>query len=174
NGQTKYEYSYNENSELDGLYMKYEENGRICQKGTMIEGEKDGFWIDYTMRSHLEGTYVKGKKEGLWKNYYLPDYAYKHSYLSIEENYKDGELYLKKVYLATGELSSIWTYENGECTKLTFYNSEGGLALINYYYKDGMGKQRTEYFTDNGSLEKTVFFDDFGYRTHTDYHRENN
>ncbi|MEN8929003.1 MAG: toxin-antitoxin system YwqK family antitoxin [Flavobacteriales bacterium] len=169
NGQTKYEYNYNENSEFDGLYMSYEENGRIRQKGTMIEGEKDGFWIDYEMRSHLEGTYVKGRKEGLWKNYYLPDYAFKHSFLSMEESYKNGELYLSKRYSSTGKLSQIRNYENGECTKLTLYDNEGGLIFIQYFDKNWNGAQKTEYFNDNGSLKKTVFYLKNGARKRTEY-----
>jgi antitoxin component YwqK of YwqJK toxin-antitoxin module len=52
--------------ELDGPYEDYHQNGQLWEKGTYIDGKKDGPWVAYnedgTVMKRYTGTYKNGVK----------------------------------------------------------------------------------------------------------------
>ena len=68
---------------MEGLFKKYDENGRLEEIRNYDEGKHIGFWPNGDIRFEEEGTFKDGKKEGLWKSYF------KDGQLREEINFKN-------------------------------------------------------------------------------------
>ena len=86
NGNKFAEYTINENEQIDGEYLGWSKSGYLEVKGFLVNGEKDGAWIERDSK----GNYINGIKDGIWTHWYSFGEAYK------EEIYEDGVLIEKK------------------------------------------------------------------------------
>jgi len=68
NGQLEHESNY-VNGEREGLYRTWYENGQLKREGNYLNGEMEGLYHTWHENGELkeEGKYLNGKAEGLWR-----------------------------------------------------------------------------------------------------------
>ncbi len=113
-----------ENNKKSGEWKFYDENGKLRQIGSYMDGKREGEWKHYHKNGKLSdiGSYRDGKQEGGWKEY------------DESGELRDGEW---KRYYENGELLSIGSYKAGKKEgEFKFYRDNGKLLLI-FHYRNG-------------------------------------
>lgn len=145
-------------------------------EGTVLNGLKDGTWIEYHNGSmHLPKVivnYAKGKKNGLYieidktgsivkkagyKNDVLDGQMgewYRGGRLSKLNTYKDGVLDGEQILcFEKGGTLEVANYKDGLRDGLTTWYSESGQKKMTIEYKKGQFEGKQETFHPNGSLK---------------------
>ena len=125
------------NSEREGLWRFWHENGQLEQEGNYLNGEMEGLWRFWHENGQLsqEGNYLNGKVEGLRR------WWYENGQLEQEENSVNGEREgLRRTWYENGELKQEGNYVNGK--------AEG---LYRSWYENGQLNQEGNYL--NGKVE---------------------
>lgn len=87
----------------------YWENGKQKVQGTLINGERDGYWIEYNSdgTKSMEGEYELGLNVGLWK------YYCKHGLLSKEVKWLNDKIEGIYLYFPDGSLEAYVLFDYG-------------------------------------------------------------
>ncbi|WP_299818052.1 toxin-antitoxin system YwqK family antitoxin [uncultured Pontibacter sp.] len=154
------------NDLLNGSYELKDSTGVLISKGTFLNDEKHGHWIEGYSREladgtkarlYFEGEYLNGKEEGKW-------IAYFDRNIIVETlNFKAGELngeYI--VWNKLGKPSEIKILRDGNLEQLTTYDSAGEKPLTKYeIYNESSASlmcRQTEYLSDKTiSQEYRIF-----------------
>lgn len=151
-----YESIYYKSDVLHGPCLVKDSAGTIIYKGTFVNGEKEGEWLEsrYMNPTFSEpyyltekGNYKNGKRTGKWKEYIKEDFIW-----TISE-YLEGKLNGKAIsYHKNGIIDEIKVFNNDYLISLIIYDSTGESINITYdilketdtYLK----VKKTEYFID--------------------------
>ena len=98
--KSKYDQGRIQNGLKVDYWIRYHLNGQLRNKGSWIEGWKDGEWVHYSTNGQLKSkeTWKDGEKDGPWVSYW-----------------DDGQLFSKGIY-KDGEKDGPWVshYDNGQ------------------------------------------------------------
>jgi len=129
--QKVYQTAYFKNDELHGPYEARDSTGKTTTKGTFINGEKDGQWLesyvsDGSKGEHYyvfqRGNYSNGKRIGIWDEYIKDDFIF------TKYSYANGNLDGKTVdYNSQHKPREEKFFENGKLKTLITYDSLGGI-----------------------------------------------
>jgi antitoxin component YwqK of YwqJK toxin-antitoxin module len=149
------------NSEREGLWRFWHENGQLEQEGNYLNGEMEGLWRFWHENGQLsqEGNYLNGKVEGLRR------WWYENGQLSQEGNYLNGkEEGLLRTWYENGQQRSEGNYLNGKLEGLLrLWHENGQLqdegnylnfkreGLFRSWYENGQLKQEGNHV--NGERE---------------------
>ena len=95
---------------LDSSYKEWFDNGKLKGEGNYINGKKEGIWKEWFDNGKLkgEGNYINGKKEGIWKGWH------ENGQLELQANYMNGKLEgLYRRWGENGKLNNSTKYRNG-------------------------------------------------------------
>lgn len=138
---------------------KTKDSGHVISRGSFVNGQKDGAWIEYHNRDQKFGpiietmtTYKNGVKHGAEMKidpsgrvqemaFYVngklqgPRSKYQHTSTVEEVTYKDGILHgPKKTYYQTGTLQMEVNFKNGKRHGTErFYNQQGDIMMQNEF-----------------------------------------
>jgi len=179
-------------SNWDGPWSQYYENGQLMSKGTYKDGKAIGDWKEYYENGNLKnetthdysgrevlsvsyfengqishkGYTINHYRTGFWEVYY--DNGQLLRRWQVDETKKDGD---EIVYFKDGSIASQRSYENGTRvgTWLSYYEN-GNLEWRTTYKENEIIKD--EYFHKNGNpsmlidktggRRKTIFYDESG------------
>lgn len=176
-GELNSNYAYNDDGNLDGLFVEYYNNGQIKSAGYFENNVQTSTWktFYYDGIIETEGELLEGKRYKQW-NYYFPSGKIKEI---SNYNFK-GELSGMLIsYDEFGKKVSEADYINNKLNGryLEFYYN-GRIALEGYYnlglkdsiweeyniwgslsfrkrYKDDLENSKWEYYYENGNIQKT-------------------
>ena len=129
--QKVYQTAYFKNDELHGPYEEKDSVGITTSKGTFINGEKDGQWIESYSSDGSEGEhyyvfqrgyYSNGKRTGIWDEYV------KENFIFTKYTYANGKLDGKTTdYNSQHKPREEKFFENGKLKTLITYDSLGAM-----------------------------------------------
>ncbi|MBL0049662.1 MAG: hypothetical protein IPP32_16385 [Bacteroidetes bacterium] len=122
-----YQTAYFKNDEMHGPYEARDSAGITITKGTLINGEKDGMWLESYANDGSDGEYyyvfqrgkyLNGKRTGVWDEYIKEDFVFtKYSYVNGSLDGKTTAYYSQhkpkeEKYFDNGKLKTLITYDS--------------------------------------------------------------
>lgn len=132
--------------------------GDYTIEGTVLNGKKDGTWIEYLNSSYLPKkivNYQDGVKNGIFIE------IDKTGSITKKAEYKNDKLEGQySEWYRGGRLSSMHTYKNGvmDGKQIICYEKGGNLEVAEY--KDGYRNGLTTWFYENGAKKMTIEYTD--------------
>lgn len=116
----------------DGLYVEYNDTGKVIVRGEFIDGLEEGDWI-YDVGDHLEkGSYSSGQKEGEWISTYTNGNKY------FQGSYEGGlEIGKHTYFYESGTKRLEGKYQSGEKNGRWKRYYEDGTLMLEIDYKRG-------------------------------------
>jgi len=160
-----------------GKYVKYDDSGRVLERGSMKDGKEHGINKAFyeSGKLKMEANVKDGKLYGAFKEFYengklrtegnfnndklhgTNKTFYENGKLRSEANYKDGDQYgIYKEYYEDGKLSAEINMKNDKAHGIakTFY--ENGKLSAETNYKDGEKHGVGKYYDEDGKLIKEM------------------
>lgn len=134
--------------------IMFDENGIKAAEGLFIDQKKQGRWVYYAPDGTLikSETYQNGNKDGEWVTF-----SVKTGLPLLKENYKDNQLEGERItYFTTGEISMKEQYVSGKLNGpfVSFY-PDGKTASKGTYYQDRK-RGSWEYYSQEGKVKKST------------------
>ena len=141
-------YCNGEKSEAISFY----ENGKVWAKGQFKDDEFDGVWRVWDEKGNLieEHNHKAGKPDGDWIEWYAD------GKMKGYKKYKDGTLYVSRMWLENGNPKFDKIFSNGECPLKISYPYGAYKDCSNHSVGHGFEKS----WYDNGRLEYEEYFKD--------------
>jgi antitoxin component YwqK of YwqJK toxin-antitoxin module len=111
---------YYENDKLEGEFIDYDQYNNIHKICYYLNNELHGEYKEYHSRSPFELLYIhcyykNGKKDGKYIKYHCP---------------------IEPERCINGNIKEIWDYNNGLLGSIKYFNTDGKLIQIQYYYNN--------------------------------------
>ncbi len=169
-----HQFAYYMDDLLNGPYSARDSAGTVTAKGTFLNGEKEGVWLESYLQNEgkpdqyyifQNGNYKKGKREGLW------DEFVEQKYVRTTYNYKNGKLNGTTFnYDSLNRIVDEMQFENGKLKELITYDSLGTSILNKYEIlsetKSGLTCRNIKYLT-TGKISQVYWIkknkEDFNY-----------
>lgn len=175
NGKISEEEEYDENGKGNGIQKEYAQDGILLfeseikkdallwykfydKSGKVIaEGKEEKGKLNYrghydTGEIYVNGEYVKGKKDGVWK------YYTKLGVPTLEESYKDGELFQVRRLFTSGTTKELTRYKDGVkegAYESYFYN---GKVNATGWYSKGEPNGYWHYYRADGTKSSSSYY----------------
>lgn len=168
NGKTKTEGLNNSNSNKEGKWTEYYDNGNLKNEIFYTDGIKDGVDIAYYENGKIKSSaeYKKGLKNGAYKEYnespyvLLTESSYKDDRLDgIYKGYNEGKIWRDCIY-KDGKLISEKQYLNGVLSVLKMLDQYGNLVDVRKY--DAAGKSTYQNKSYKKNKDVRLVEDDYG------------
>jgi len=151
NGNIEQKGQYNNNGELTGEWIWYFENGNINKKEEFINNMNEGIFIEYDIDSNIinKGKYYNGYKTGEWIHSVGDD-------LQKGKYYEGKKTKVWKYYYKNDKIRAVGEYNDGyESGKFKYYYENGNLKMEGKY-SAGQKHKTWRYFTEEGYLRTTI------------------
>lgn len=165
-GQIKSTKNFNDEGELEGVYITYFDNGELDSKSNYKDGMLDGYYEEYYQNGQMycQGNFEDDQRVGLWA------YYWKDGSLKSEYYYINGEVVgMVKTYDEKGVLNEEIQYYEDFFEKLYAYDSKGnmynlqtlelGTGKITFTDANDELSQQTEYLGGEKNGEEIGYFD---------------
>ena len=128
--------------------------GDCTIEGTVMNGLKEGTWIEYHINTYLPKkivNYEKGKRHGVFVEIDKTGSITKMA--EYQEDALNGQV---SEWFRGGRLSKLNTYKNGKLDgqQILCYEKGGNLEVSSY--KDGKRDGETTWFDENGNNKMTI------------------
>ncbi|QXP78456.1 MULTISPECIES: toxin-antitoxin system YwqK family antitoxin [Winogradskyella] len=154
--KTKKKLTYNQYSELEGLYQRYYSGGQLEAEGHYKADKKDGLWSYYNRDGKLKQkqNYNKGEALGSFEEYeyYYPSNILKESFIGV--SYKEGRTSTLIRYHENGKVEKTGKYVLSKSDGPWIVYFENGTIKEEKFYERGEKKGVWKLYNEKGKVIK--------------------